>query len=138
MYNLLVNLHCLHWYECFAAAAAAPVAAAAISKSYHYSEIDQKQCFCCISLIKYDLIITMKETLFYHSSIVAAASTVAATVAASKIFIKRFLLFHIELYVGLMNIDIIIWYAYIVYIDINALLLLLRLLQQQQLHSQFH
>ena len=93
---------------CFAAAAAAAaaasaVAAAAISKSYHYSEIDQKQCFCCISLIKYDLIITMKETLFYHSSIVAAASTVAATVAASKIFIKRFLLFHMNLYVDLLN-----------------------------------
>ena len=79
-------MHCLHWYEYFAAAAAAAVAAAAISKSYHYSEIDQKPCFCCISLIKYDLIITMKERLFYHSSIAAAASTVAATVAASEIF----------------------------------------------------
>ena len=99
----------MHWYECFAAAAAAAVAAAAISKSYHYSEIDQKQCFCCISLIEYDLIVTMKERLFYHSPIAAAASTVAGTVAASEIFIKRFLLFHINLYVDLLNIDIIIW-----------------------------
>ena len=74
-------MHCLHWYEYFAAAAAA-VAAAAISKSYHYSEIDQKQCFCCINLIKCNLIITMKEKRFYHSSIAAAAFTVAATVAA--------------------------------------------------------
>ena len=78
----------MHWYEYFAAAAAAAVAATAISKSYHYSEIDQKQCFCCLNLIKCNLIITMnvKERLFYHSSIAAAASTVAATVAASEIF----------------------------------------------------
>jgi len=36
--------------------------------------------------MKYDLIITMKERLFYHYSIAAAASTVATTVAASEIF----------------------------------------------------
>ena len=81
----------------------------------------------------------MKERRFYHSSIAAAASTVAATVAASEIFsIRILLIFHINLYAGLLNIDITIWYANIVYIDIDALLLQLRLLQQQQLHSQFH
>ena len=60
----------------------------------------------------------------------------AAVAAAETLYMKKFLFFHINLYAGHLNIDMTLWYTYVVYVDVNVLLMLL--LPEYQFHLQLH
>ena len=114
----MVNLHCSQWNEWFAAAAAA-VAAAAISKSYNYTEIDQKR-FCCISVMKlqsnyyYERKIILP--LLYCCSCICSCSYSNSCSRRNIIEDKKIAL---PFKLVQLKIDIIFWYTYIIYVDVN-------------------